>query len=395
VCEADLDTLGSLLDKSLLRQTPGSRFFMLETISEYALAKLEEFDDAGIVRRRHAEWFVALAEEAEPRLRGGVEQALWFDRLELELENFRVALRWADDVGDGGSLLRLSAGLWRFWALHGHRDGLRWVEEAVAQTSCEVSTPRVAALLGAAVLASRMGDHPITYAISLAERAIALARELGDEALTARALVALGVCLEDEDPERALKLYTEGRKLYRSAGDDWGVGVATVNLAQLALRRGDLTDAANLLDESLQIARATGDEEGEAVTLASLGLVDLQRGRIGLASSAFGDSLRIASRLGLATVIPDVLVGVAALATERGNSAAAASLLAAADLLLEPLHASFWPAERSLREGTLAAVRASLDANELEAIFAQARLWTREDMIASAFNQLETDARQA
>jgi tetratricopeptide (TPR) repeat protein len=366
---------------------------MLETIREYALARLEEREDAESLRRLHAEWFLALAEEAEPQLRSGVKQADWHVRIELELENFRAALRWADDVGDSGCLLRLSGGLSRFWALHGAPDGLRWLEKAVAETSGEVSAPRVVALIGAASIASsRRRD---AHAISLAKGAVALARELGDEALTARALVALGLCLEDTDSQLAQELYDEGRELFRSAGDEWGLGVATLNLATGALGRGDLPDAARLLGESLEIARATDDEEGQALTLASLGFTHLEQGKVESARSAFGDSLRIASRLALPTLIAENLVGAAALAIQRGDSTTAASLVTAADVLLETFGVSFWASERKLRERTLATARAALGADEFAASIAAARLWTGEEAVARAYDQLQIDARQA
>src|SRR5215212_250291 len=122
VCDAQgdirvdvFDGVSSLLDESLLRQEEGldgePRFTMLETIHEYASEKLEEDGEAEELRRLHAEYFLALAEEAEPGLKGP-EQELWFARLEPEHNNMRAALSWAIERGEGELGLRLAGALW-------------------------------------------------------------------------------------------------------------------------------------------------------------------------------------------------------------------------------------------------------------------------------------------
>ena len=98
IVEADVDRLQSLVDKSLVRRT-GERFWMLETIGEFARERLAASDDADAIGRRHAEWFLALAEEAEPFLKGA-EQAVWLQRLEDEHDNLRASLDWFFDHGD-------------------------------------------------------------------------------------------------------------------------------------------------------------------------------------------------------------------------------------------------------------------------------------------------------
>jgi predicted ATPase/DNA-binding SARP family transcriptional activator len=400
VCEADIDTLGSLLDKSLLRQTPDGRFFMLETIREYALARFGEGEAAKSVHRRHADWFLTLAEEAAPELRGGVEQARWFDRLELEGENFRAALRWAEAGGDSPYVLRLCVALGRFWWLYGHPSERRWLRKALAETSGEVSAVRVAALIEAALGEGSLAEsspesHDHAHGASLAEEAVVQAREIGHEQLTARALVALGLCLEGDDPERALELYRESRELYQSVGDQWGVGVATLNSGVVALGRGDLAAAETTLNEALQIAYAMDDAEGEAEALASLGVTHLEQRCLGAARAAFAESLRITSGLGMPKLLAETVLGAAGVANERRDSAAAASLVAAADLMLEPLVIPGWAPERRLRERILAAARADLGEDHMEVLYAEGRSWTREGAIARAFEQLEADQRQA
>ncbi|HEV3474350.1 MAG TPA: adenylate/guanylate cyclase domain-containing protein, partial [Actinomycetota bacterium] len=133
VCGTDLDVLdglASLVDESLLRRsetTDGElRFGMLETIREFAAERLAESGQQEKLRRRHAEWVMAFAEEAEPEI-VGENQALWLDRTEREHDNIRAALRWANDHGEGEIALRTGASLWRFWQQRGHlREGRQW-----------------------------------------------------------------------------------------------------------------------------------------------------------------------------------------------------------------------------------------------------------------------------
>src|SRR5439155_483159 len=131
VVGASLDVLQSLVDKSLLRYSQ-ERFWMLETIREYAAERLDIQGDRDTIRQRHADYFLRLAEEAEPHLTGP-QQAPWLERLEVEHDNFRLSLDSLRRNNRGGEELRLVGALMRFWYVHGHlREGSRRCEEALA-----------------------------------------------------------------------------------------------------------------------------------------------------------------------------------------------------------------------------------------------------------------------
>ena len=109
------------------------RFVMLETIHEFALEKLEESGEAEAVKRAHAEYFLALAEEAEPRL-WGAEDAAWLDRLEQEHDNMRAALSWAIEHEEAELALRVGGALRWFWYMEGYYgEGRRWLEAALGK----------------------------------------------------------------------------------------------------------------------------------------------------------------------------------------------------------------------------------------------------------------------
>jgi predicted ATPase len=154
VCDADLDTLQSLVEKSLLRHT-GDRFWMLETIREYSLGRLEHTREAETCRNRHVSWFLALAEEADLASHGSSREP-WFDRLEADHGNLRVVLAGALQTGEAELELRVASALWRFWAARGYiSEGRRWLEAGLKQ----VAEKPLEARLGRCYLGQLTGDN--------------------------------------------------------------------------------------------------------------------------------------------------------------------------------------------------------------------------------------------
>jgi tetratricopeptide (TPR) repeat protein len=157
--------ISSLLDKSLIRQEEGvggePRFVMLETVHEFAREKLEQSGEAEEIRRVHAQYFLTLAEEAFPELRGP-NQLEWLERLErleAEHDNMRAALSCAFERKEVEVALRLGGALWWFWWMRGYySEGRRWLEEALAMDGRGSPEVRAMALAGTGALASAQGD---------------------------------------------------------------------------------------------------------------------------------------------------------------------------------------------------------------------------------------------
>jgi non-specific serine/threonine protein kinase len=213
------DGVASLVDKSLLRRREGMhaepRFWMLETIREHALGRLDVDDEAEGVRRRHAVHFLALAERAELR---GPRQATWFERLELEHDNLRAAIEWALLV-DPELALELVASLGIFWALGGHlRQGETFMKSALEATSGGESVLRARVLRSVAWSVRARGD--LGAARKTAEEGLRIARSLGDATATAVCLHTLGVIATDEGEfANARGLFDEALELFRAGGD--------------------------------------------------------------------------------------------------------------------------------------------------------------------------------
>jgi predicted ATPase len=163
--EGDLDALEgveSLCEKNLLRREEDvggeSRFVMLETVHEYAVERLVEDGAAEEIRRTHAEYYLALAEEDNAKLRGP-HAAKVLERLEVEHDNMRAAMKWALKTGEAELALGLGAALWWFWSVRGHYgEGRRWLEQALAMEGRTTPESMAMARAGLGALARDQGD---------------------------------------------------------------------------------------------------------------------------------------------------------------------------------------------------------------------------------------------
>lgn len=215
VTDADLDTLGSLVDKSLLRHVD-ERFVMLETIREYASERLEASGEADDLRRRHADFFLALAEEAEPQVEKNSTE--WLPRLERDLDNFRAALDRLVTLRETQQALRVAGALVEFWESAHLNEGRDRLENLLARDD-RPTAQRARALNAAALIARQSDDAKLAKA--RAEEALELHRTHGNVSGTAVATAVLGLALADlRDYTRARDHFEDSTRLFREAGDE-------------------------------------------------------------------------------------------------------------------------------------------------------------------------------
>jgi len=267
-----LDLLMRIVDKSLVL-TEGmngkTRYRFLETVRQYALEKLIDAGEAQRMRERNQNWFVELAEQAEPNLTGP-DQVAWLGRLELEHHNFRAALEWSK-VGDASSEigLRLAAALWRFWNVRGYlREGREWLEGTLARARNAPPELRLKALFGTGVLAWSQED---TSAAGPLEGSLTLARELGDRRAIADSLRLLALVARDQlDYDRARALGEESLGLFRELQDTAGISTALRFLAFHAANYDEFDRSNPAFEESLKLAQTLEDKRGMAWSLVGL-----------------------------------------------------------------------------------------------------------------------------
>jgi len=322
-----LDGLGSLVDKSLLRQGEQEReprFGLLETTREFALEQLQASGELVDLRRRHAAYFLGLAEEAELKLRTA-EQDRWMARLESEHDNLRAVLAWSHtEAGEAQTGLRLAGALGWFWYVHGHHtEGRRWLDTVLAAGSGAAGTVRAKALAAAGQLVQRQAEY--SRATAMIEEALALYRAAEDTSGVAWSLSLLAF-FPQGSAERATALLEESLALYRASGDAWGIAWALGCWGFVATQRGDWERAAPLLDESLAMFRRLGHTWGIARALSYLGRVEHALGNQDRAAELFEESLPRLRALDDTWAIALALNWLGKLVLDRGDTERAGAL---------------------------------------------------------------------
>jgi predicted ATPase len=385
VCDAGLDDVASLLDKSLLRRSQRDEtwFFMLETIRELALERLGEDED---VRRRHAERMLELAQESSVGLKGP-EQLEWSRRMDAQLDNLRAALAWtlgadrelALALADAAYYCRYARGLWR--------EALQSLESAIAaagtaadpivraravveagwialnldeydharlrmdeayELARATGDPGVTAfMLCSRVFLVAWADGDLEEAWRLAEESIAIARESGDRWLLAECLNNATVP-KLSDPVAALALLEESLEIYRAVGDRDRVAYALHNVAWVCLEF-DLPRSEESAAEALAIAREHGSTRVAAGASIFLGFAVALRGDPAGAELFFGEGLRLAHEVGSQRLVIEAIEGLAAAAADEGDDERARTLWAAGDHALDTLHIPHLYPEEELR----------------------------------------------
>ena len=268
-----LEGMASLVDKSLLRQEEQAegetRFWMLQTLREFGLEQLARCGELEATRQAHAEYYLQLAEEAQPSLQA-TEQDRWMTRLEQEHENLRAALDWLLAQARGGSehsaqqaerVLRFCTALSWFWSIRGYsREGQRFLEHALALGESVSAPVKARAFYTAAELAFLLDDLARTERLS--RESLYLFRELGNQAGMADALLLLGTSAWARGEYLlARSQLEEAATLYQKMGEHWKRGRCLTQLARISTLQGEYDEARGLLEHSLALYRTLGDKE--------------------------------------------------------------------------------------------------------------------------------------
>lgn len=317
-----LPLLMGLVDKSLVEPVMldnAARFRLLEPVRQYAWQHLVDRDDVEAVQRRHAQYFLLLAETAEPSLMSG-ERRRWMARLAREEDNLRSALIWsrhADSVADREIGLRLAGALSWYWNFSGAvAEGPELTEAALARGRDAAPEVRAKALYGACELAWLAGKASL--ARERAEESEALWRALGDKRGLAYTLQSLPLT---NDHPRARECVAESLRLFAETGDEWGAALATGAADVLPLIRGDdpTGEGRTALEEGLARARAVGDDWVVAQRLNFLGDLARSQGDDEAAQARYEEALHLLRRQGLTGTVPSLLHNLGYMAVHEGE----------------------------------------------------------------------------
>lgn len=370
-----LETLANLVDKHLIypkeTSTAEPRFWMLETIHEFAWECLENSGEVNTMRQRHAEYFVSLAERAQPELRLA-RQKYWAQIMGVEHDNLRAVLRasleepWLLDYG-----LRIAGALEPFWFGYGHHvEGYRWTQQLLTGIDDHSSADsRLRLLLSAASMADL---RDLAEARQLNLRALELARSLGDEFHAAWAQMMFSYTIMDTNAEATASV-EEALAIFRRLKHAPGIAYALNMAGEIARYNGDDDRAKGLYEEALTIAETIGDIRRIAVLKANLALIAQHRNDHAEAIRLFREQLvsylEMDNRRGLALA----LTGISGSLSAVGQPERAARLMAAADTTLGRLGAYFEPVDHPDLNSYFARLRASLGEDGFEAAWQAGR----------------------
>jgi predicted ATPase/DNA-binding CsgD family transcriptional regulator len=328
-----VDIVTSLLDQSLLQvqrqEGAAPRFLMLETIREYALECLESSGKAETMRQRHATYYLALAQEAEPRLLSA-EQAIWMQRLEHEHDNIRAALQWFLAVQKREEALRMSAALCLFWSLSHLEEGQRRYEQVLASSADDITKERIDTLNMAATLIHFRCNYAL--ATELLERSLKLAHVLNYQRGRAIALHLKGqIALEMGEYAAVHAPIAEAIGLLRELREGFWLALGLYTQAQEFYFRGDHAQARARGEEALALMREVGEPYTRVLCLNALGSCAYAQGDLVMAYQRYEETLQTAKALEREPLIASSLVGLGAIAAAQGQAIQAARLWGAAD----------------------------------------------------------------
>jgi predicted ATPase len=381
VFDCDLETLASLVDKSLIRERDG-RFSMLETIREYALERLTQGEAADDARSRHAVYFVAGAEanHGDAFFDLSPDQVDWFER---EHDNLRAALDRLRLDAEPEPELRLVVACKSFWIHRGYwTEGRQRFDAALARVGEAPAWLQAKVLLHASEFAWRQGDY---------DHGKALATLALDDALDAKGEIFAHITLANCEAglgnlERAEEIFELAAATARAAGHEYAVTVVLNNLGNRALVDRDFTRARDYFEESAAMNRQLGQQLLLANNLVDLGFVALAEARFEEAAAAFHESLSICLIERSVDLLIWVVEGLAAVAIERDAPVDAARLLAATTRPRAELGlvASYYPIGEELRDRTLDTARARLGEEAFAAASAEGEILSLEEAAGRA-----------
>ncbi len=426
---AGFDLLARLVDRSLViveQRQDDERYRMLETIREYAHEKLYDFGEAHLLQSRHLDFFLKFAETIEPELHSA-EQFEGLNRLEINVDNMRVALTWALANGREESGLRLAGALFWLWNRRSYwSEGRHWLERTLVSTNYLTSIPaRANALFASGALAWLQGDHhtgiirldesvmlwreidstgkaALAYALAYlglarntegqfdsalraGEESVALFRKLNDKWGLALSLDFLGIVNRDQgEYKKASPLLDESLMIFRELGDKWGISFPLNAYSQLALLQGDYATARTAVEEALALRREMGDRGMIAASLGNLGQAVLALGNHAQAYRIFQEKLALDYHMGRKRGTYAAIVGLARACAAIGQHPKAARLFGAAQAIVETIGDDIDPRERNDQMQDVAILQAALVNEQFTAAWAEGRAMKFEQAVEFA-----------
>lgn len=370
-----IDVIESLTAKSLVmseRPSKGTlRFRMLEIVRSYAAERLAASGRAEIVQRSHAKYFLGLAEEAAPLLVSS-KAAEWLDRLEIDNDNLRGAMRWSL-VNEPEIGARIAASIRYLWTVRGPiREGQHWLEEILGTTAELQPDLRWELLVSLGNMLQFQGD--LVSARNAYAESLEISRASANRRQTAQSLRGIGAIeYMQSDFASARERINESYSISRELDDDFGAGASAARLGDISIAEGNPQAARSQTGEALALFRKLGYNQGIASKLINLASAEILCGDYLSAHVHLVESLNLSLEIGDEKDLQLVLEGFGAYMLNEGDYWNAALLSGAAERLGETNEKVWEPAEQRLHDFYLEKLREVMDKNDFTRAFSQGR----------------------
>ena len=430
-----LELLTHLVDKSLvsvdLEHGEEPRYYLLETIRQYAQGKLISSDEINMHYQRHQIFFAGLAIKAETNFKS-LNQAVWYDLLDNELDNLRIALTWLEGNINPNLILRFASSMWRYWKNRGYiREGCEHFKRILDRLSPDTNREPQAyarALNSSGALAYFSGD--INYSEECRIEALEIFRKLDDKVGVADCLNGLGnTAISQGNYDSARSYYEESLDIRKTLVDKWGIARILCNLGLLAYFQTDYLRSCYLHVESLALFRELQDDEGICNVLVNFGDVFYCQGEFLKANSLYEESAAIARKskdqwglayaikgmadvafdlvdLSLATTLyqeclilyqkgadhvgfPFALESVARFARAQKQMEKATRILGAANALRKSTNSPLPPPNQKNYQLNLSILHQQLESSKFEVAWAEGQVMSQEQVFALAMEVLQ------
>lgn len=393
-----LELLSQLVNKSLVIAlwVPESRvrYRMLETVREYSEEKLAEGGEEIAIRSKHLEYYVRLVEKAEPKL-FTVEQAVWLDLLETEIDNLRAAIEWGLTREPAIESLRLIGALWRYVVTRSH-DFREWQERSLrvlSSPNTQVRTRERARALNSAVILQWIHRNP-AEAKPLLEEALEIGRELSSKSILAWSLHFLGQLADFEGQYELSRAYFEdGAAIGRELGPAYIhiLGWSLAFQGDFALNQGDPESAKKMYELGAAQLKEQGDKSVQAYPIRRLSYLAINNKDYEKASALLKESLSLNQEILDKRGISACLAGFAALSAGRGHFIRAARLLGAVEATLKALNTNLLPTDHLEYIKHITLVRSEMDETAFAVATAEGRVMTLDQAVTYALAEEEQE----
>jgi DNA-binding CsgD family transcriptional regulator len=391
-----LDILSGLVDKSLVvaeRSEGETRCFrLLDTIGWYASERLATSGTTGKWRDRHLDWYLHFAEQADP-IHWGTGDVGTLERLELERNNLRGAMRWAIEAGQAGEGHRLAVAMGWYWFRRAHlHEGRHWLDQMLALPGKVAPQTSVGALETAGTLTLALGDYP--QAVAYLQEAATLGRAHEPSVYLAYGLQQLAIlAFQEGDHERGDEMLAESLEAFDESSYKAGAAFGIVIQGWQAHYRGAQERAEALFQASLPDMREIGDAVGTGHALRGLAAVARQRGELDAATACLQEALRLANDKGDKMGLTHCLEDLAGVTCAQDLPERAARLLGASEALRQATGQERLSWDRSNIDQYIATTRAGLGDAAFEAAFAAGQEMTQEEAVGFALQDSDDGQR--